>query len=210
MKKLLRFPLMMALCFSSLTLAACSDDSVDDPEDENDNEVITTVELTFTPKDGGDTVTAKWLDADGDGGEDPVIDDITLKADTVYELDVTLTNELAEPNEDITEEIMEEDAEHQFFYGGTDIQSPSEEEDPNITSFEYGDFDADGLPVGLMMDVTTGSAGSSELQVVLRHMPPVGDTAIKIEGLAETFVASGTTDLPGNSDFDIKFSYEVE
>ena len=210
MKKLLHYPLMLALGSASLALAGCSDDGVDNPDDENPNEVITTVELVFTPQDGGDTVTATWLDADGDGGDPPVIDDIMLAADTVYDLELTLTNELATPEEDITAEILEEDAEHQFFFGGTEIQSPTEEEESNIAAFTYGDFDGGDLPLGLQMEVTTGSAGTSELQVVLRQMPPVDGEDIKVDGLAESYVESGTTNLPGSSDFDIDFSFEVE
>lgn len=213
MKKLLHFSLMMALCFSSLSLVACSDDdgdSVEAPEDENDNEVITTVQLTFTPTAGGDTVSATWLDADGDGGGDPVIDPIKLAADTDYTVDIVLTNELASPAEDITAEVEEEGAEHQLFFAGDDIQSPNDTVDANLAAFEYGDVDEDGLPIGLLMDITTGSAGSSELQVILRHMPLVDGEAVKVEDLEDLFIESGTTNLPGNSDFDINFEFEVE
>ena len=61
-----------------------------DPEDENPEEVITTVGLVFTPQGGGDAVSATWADPEDDGR--PVIADITLTAGTTYDLAITILN----------------------------------------------------------------------------------------------------------------------
>ncbi|HEX8529563.1 MAG TPA: hypothetical protein VF646_06050, partial [Cytophagales bacterium] len=65
MNKLLRFP--CALLAALVLLSACDSD---DPELENQEELITTVRLTFTPP-SGTPVIATWEDLDGDGGGAP-------------------------------------------------------------------------------------------------------------------------------------------
>ena len=61
-----------------LFTGACGD--VDDHDHDHDHgdeqEVITTVELTFTPQSGGTPVVATWADAAATGN--PVIDDLSL------------------------------------------------------------------------------------------------------------------------------------
>ena len=54
----------LLLVFSLTFLAGCGDeDEVENPEGVNEQEVITTINLTFTPMGGGDAVTAQVLDA---------------------------------------------------------------------------------------------------------------------------------------------------
>ena len=61
----------------------------DDPEPVNEEELITTVELTFTnDNDASDVRTASFTDLDGEGGNDPIIDNISLMADATYTLTV--------------------------------------------------------------------------------------------------------------------------
>ncbi|MEM1034174.1 MAG: hypothetical protein AAF928_15725 [Myxococcota bacterium] len=213
MKNKLRFPLLALALTCTTGLVGCGDDDddmdVEMPDEENEEEVITTVGLTFTPS-AGSAVTAEWRDADGDGGMDPTVEDISLTAGETYTLTITLTNELEDPAEDITEEIEEEDDEHQFFFGGTLIESPTETEMDAIATFAYADMDGGGLPIGLSSTVTANVAGSTSLQVVLRHLPPVNDQAIKVADLDATFVASGASGLPGDSDVDVSFTLNVQ
>ena len=70
-------------------------------------------------------------------------------------------DETESPAEDITEEVEEEDDEHQVFY------IPS----GNITSITYDDQDGDGNPLGLAFTLETGDAGNATLAVTLVHEP---------------------------------------
>ena len=82
-------------------LAACGDPEEEAEEDHDDEqEVITTLTLTFTPQGGGDSVTATFKDADGDGGEDPTITNPTLAANTTYDVTVTLLNETVDMDDE--------------------------------------------------------------------------------------------------------------
>ena len=142
-----------------------------------EEEVINEIVLTFTPVGGGDAVTATWFDADGEGVGNPTIDDINLAANTEYNMAITLANSLGMEVEDITAEIAEEDDEHMFFFGFTADIFDSPMGDGNIDSrqdpLNYNDQDANGNPVGLSTNWTTGSATSSagDFRVVLKHQP---------------------------------------
>ena len=70
-------------------------------------------------------------------------------------------NETESPAEDITEEVEEEDEEHQFIFVASGA----------ISGVTYSDQDGDGNPVGLSFELSTGDAGSGSLQITLRHEP---------------------------------------
>ena len=93
----------LTLSFAATTLvatAACSDDATTPSE----QEVITTVTLTFTPTGGGTPVVAAYDDPDGDGGAAPTIDSLGLVAGTSYATTVRFQNKLETPAEEITDE----------------------------------------------------------------------------------------------------------
>lgn len=183
--------------FSLVALAACSD--VGDPNEANEEEVITTVELTFT---GGDeTFTAVWSDIENDGSA--LVDDIGLLADTTYTVDVRFLNELEDPAEDITEEVEDESDQHQVFFTGTAV-------DDGLLTATYDDTDANGLPVGLSWTLDTGAAGTGDLVVTLQHLPPVDDAAQKEDGLADQAATNGVSSLPGDADVNVSFAVTVE
>lgn len=135
----------------------------DDPDPVNEEEVITTMNVTFTnTADASDVVTASFRDIDGEGGNDGVTTNPTLSAGTTYTVTLEFLNETETPAEDITEEVSEEDDEHQvFFIAGTGL---------NFT-YAYGDQDGDGNPLGLTGTVTTGAASTGSLDIVLVHEP---------------------------------------
>jgi hypothetical protein len=145
-----------------LLLVATSCDS-DDPEPVNEEELITTLNVTFTnTSNASDVVTATFRDLDGEGGNDGVTTNPTLSANTTYTVRVEFLNESETPAEDITEEVAEEDDEHQvFFITGAGL---------NFT-YTYGDQDGNGNPVGLIGTGTTGDASSGSMDVVLVHEP---------------------------------------
>jgi len=158
---------VFALSIVLLSGMACSSD---DPEITNEEEVITTVNLTFTNNGQTDEVImASFSDVDGPGGEDPSINGATLNALASYTLEVAFVNEAVSPSEDITAEVRAEDLEHQVFYsfGG------------NIgIIYTYGDQDSQGNPIGLTGTLTTTDAGNATLTLVLVHKPNKSNSGV--------------------------------
>ena len=74
----------------------------------NEEELITTLVYTLTPRDGGDIVTLSFKDLDGDGGNAPTITSGTLKSGKTYDGVLNLLNESVTPADVITTEIQEE------------------------------------------------------------------------------------------------------
>jgi len=171
---------------------------VEDPNEEE--EVINEITLTFSPVGGGTDITATWFDADVDGAGNPTIDDIELDASTEYDMTITLTNTLADPDEDITAEIEAEDDEHMFFFAFTDGVFSDPTGDGNIDNrgdaLNYNDTDDNGEPVGLSTNWTTGAASSGNtFQVVLKHQPGIK--------------SSTSTADDGGTDVDIEFTLNI-
>ena len=175
-------PLLLISTFTSLLLfISCSDDP-DDPVIENEQEVMTTFTYTLTPAEGGSEVVLNYRDLDGDGPEEPTITSGTLSAETIYTGSITILNETESPAENVTEEVEEEDKDHQFFFETT------------VTGLtvEYTDFDGDGNPVGLSTILTTGSAGSGNLTVTLKHEPDKSASGVSDGDMTN---AGGETDI---------------
>ncbi|MEM6700105.1 MAG: T9SS type A sorting domain-containing protein, partial [Bacteroidota bacterium] len=163
-----------------LTFVIRVNEDPDAPPCENEEEVITDVTLTFTPEDGGSPITASAQDPDGQGPLDlQILDDIILEQNKEYTLTVALLNAIE--GEDITEEIMEEDDEHQFFFAFTDGYFASPTGDGNADDrndpINYNDFDENNLPVGLSTSWTTSNAMDTDgtFRIVLKHQPGVKD-----------------------------------
>ena len=99
---------------SILSFNACSDDDDVLPTPINDEEVITTVNVTLTPMGGGTVVTLQKQDLDGDGPDAPTFSiSGDLIAGTTYNGSIELLNETENPAEDITEEVEDESNDHQ-------------------------------------------------------------------------------------------------
>ncbi len=183
-----------------LSISACGDDDV--PPVENVEEEITQVILTFTNTvDAGDVVTAEWLDADGEGGSAPTIDDIILDPTKTYSLSIELFNTLVNPAEDITEEVSEEADEHMIFFGFSETVFSDPEGDGNIINradpVNYDDQDSNGFPLGLLTSWTTNDAAASgTFRIVLKHQP----------GLK----TATSTSADGETDVDVTFPIMVE
>lgn len=195
----------MRTALLALTLLACTDTTT--PEDTNEGELITTVELTFTPVAGGDDITATWADAGGDGN--PEIDAITLVEGEAYDLGIRFLDELSDPAEDITAEVADEAEEHQVFITGDAVDSPATDNTDAPITVVYADTDANGLPIGLEHAVTASTAGTGELTVTLRHLPAEGDTPVKVDGLAEDVASGGFASIAGDTDAQVTFDLTV-
>ena len=173
---------------TAVTFSSCKKDKTVIP---NEEEVITTLNYTLTPVGGGTAVTMTFRDVDGDGGNDPVITGGVLAANTTYTGAMELLNETESPAEDITEEIEEEDADHQFFYSTT----------VNGLSVSYTDQDDDGNPVGLKTEVSTTGTGTGEMTVILRHEPNKSGAGVSSGNIAN---AGGETDIEVTFDVDVQ------
>ena len=203
-------------CALGLFVALGCGDDASNPDEGNEEELITTVNLTFTPMGGGTAVVASFNDSDGDGGEAPTIDDIELVTASNYTLAIEFLNELESPAEDITEEIEEEAEEHQIFITG-DVDGPASDSAAPLVSHSYADVESDygpnsegdDLPVGLSNDIAGVSAGTGTLTLTLRHLPEVNGTAVKVASLADDAASGGIASLPGDSDVSIDFNLTV-
>lgn len=155
-KHLLRFSLLLSA--ASLLLSSCEKDK--DEHEEHEEEVITTLQLSFAPTDGGNTVTYKYEDLDGDGGNAPTIDQIVLAPNKTYNVSLQLLNKTVNPPADITEEVEEEGHAHRFYY------EPST--GSNITVANLNN-DTNGMPLGITSTWTTSGAGTGNIKITLRH-----------------------------------------
>ena len=191
---------------SGVVLCGCPEVTPDDGD--NENEVITTVTLTFTPSGGGDALVFAFDDPENDG--DPVIDDVVLDNAVDYDMTVGFTNKLSDPPEEITDEVNEEHDVHQVFVFGSGVTGPASAGDTPLVTHAYDDVDGNDLPVGLKNTITTDATGSAELSILLRHMPPENDTAVKVAGLADDFKEGGESALPGSTDASVTFPLTVE
>ncbi len=82
----------------------------------NEEELITTVIMTFTPQGGGNALEFRFTDLDGTGGNAPVIAADDLPDSTTFDVTVQFLNESENPAEDITAEVLAEAEEHQVFF----------------------------------------------------------------------------------------------
>ena len=149
--------LLAILFISALTFTACSDDHNDDDHD-HEEELITTV--TYTLTNGNDVVTLTFEDLDGEGGNAGTYNvSGPLTASATYTGAIKLENTTESPSENITEEILAEADEHEFFY-------------TNTAGLTITKTDTDGTnPLGIETTVIAGAAGTGTLSIILKHEP---------------------------------------
>lgn len=169
-------------------LAQCK--SADDPLPTDENEQITKVNLVFKEDGTSNEETFTWSDPDGEGGNPATIEEIVLKPNTTYTLELEVLDETKNPVDDITEEILEEADEHLFVFTANPV---------SLLTYEYMDEDSNDLPIGLVGKVKTTAAATGNFRVQLRHQAPVNGTRVK----------DGTAG-PGSDDVNILFSVKVQ
>ncbi len=196
---------LLAILFSVITIIGCSNNDDDAPEEENEVEVFTDVTLIFTnTADISDVVRASAQDPDGTGIQElQILNAITLAADTEYTLTYEILNALNPADvENIGDEILEEDNEHQFFYSFTEGAFTNPTGNGNIDTaadpINYNDQDENGNPVGLSTTWITASSTSSgkSFTVRLQHQPDVKTAT------------SGSND--GDTDFALTFDLNIQ
>ena len=185
----------LTLAFISiLSFNACSSDDDDAiPTPVNEEEVITTLNLTLTPQGGGTPIIIQMQDADGDGSDVPVftypggLAAGILDAGITYNGEIELLNVTEDPAEDITEEVEEESDEHQFFYTASS--------DLDVTT-TYTNFDNNGNNLGTEFILEAGAVSNGTITFTLRHEPTKPNT--------------GLSDAGGETDIEVTFSFEIE
>lgn len=190
--------LLIGLIGTGFIFTQCSDDDV--PPEENEEEVINEVTLTFTPIGGGTPVIATWIDADGEGTADPVLTEIDLATATSYSLAITFENTLESPAEDITEEVEKEGEEHQIFFSWSDAAFGDPAGEGNIGAsgtVNYDDEDNSGNPIGLETSWTTSANPVSDqsFRILLKHQPDIKTAT--------------STSNDGETDIDITWTLNV-
>ena len=178
--------------FIVLALFAISACDNDDPEPVNEEELITTVRVTFTPSTGGSAITATFQDLDGPGGGAPIITNPSLASNTTYSVSVQFLNETESPAENITEEVEEEAEEHQVFF---EIGSGL-----NLT-YTYGDTDGNGDPIGLAGTAITTDASTGTMSVILVHEPNKSASGVS---------AGDPTNAGGEEDVRVSFTVTIQ
>ena len=162
------------------------EDPVSAPPAQNVEELITTVQLTFTDPDGIlPTKTFQFKDVDGAGGNPPAFfDTIRLVQNQNYRVSMKLLNESNNPVIDISAEVLEEAKDHIFCF--TPI---------NLSGLSVVRTDSDGVyEIGLQSLWTTTEVTSGKIRVVLKHQPGT---------------KNGTCD-PGDTDVELEFEVRVE
>jgi len=172
---------LIVLLPSLLTFSACDND---DPKPVNEEEVITTVEVTLVPEDSGIPVTLKFFDADGEQGSIAPLITVSgaLKAGTVYSGVIALWNETENPPINITDEVAEEAEEHLFCFAVSGDLTVS-----------HDDQDANGYPIGLLTTWEAGAAGTAQVTLSLRHQP-----------------GTKTGECPGGGETDIQIVFDLD
>lgn len=187
MKNLLK-PCFSALMMGSLLFAgtSCKDDEPN-PAPEAEQELITDLALNLVPEGKGQSVTATYEDEDGDGGNAPVIQTLTLAPNTTYNFNITISDDSKTPPVNIGAEVLAEGDEHEFFFDPSDGL--------NVT-VQKTDVDKNNRPIGLAGTLVTGEASSGTLKVTLKHQ----------EGLKGT-----TSDITkGETDVEIDFQTVIQ
>ena len=140
-----------------LTAISCSKDEV--PEEINEEELITTVEVALSSAEGNVTLVYRDLDADGPQAPNISVSG-PIKSGVRYVGAITFLNESESPAEDITEEVEAESDEHQVFFVANGFS----------LNLEYLNNDGNGQPLGTAFAITP-TQGSGTLTVMLRHLP---------------------------------------
>ena len=165
---------------------SCDDDD-DTPDPVNEEEVITTMNVTLVAHDGSGTVFMSSVDDDGEGPNLPVVTvSGPISSMTSYSGMVEFLNESEDPAEDITEEVIEEADEHQVFFSTNGV----------FLDFVYGDFDSNGNPLGTQFVLAPEGTGSGTITITLVHEPAKPNDGLSTAG--------------GETDIEVTFDVVVE
>lgn len=177
----------IALLLMMTVIVACKKDDVtpETPQPTNDEELITSVKLTFIDENSvQDTVYTNFVDLDGPGGNAPSsFDTIRLVANTNYLVKIEFLDETKNPSVNITEEVLEEASEHIICY------------DPSNLNVTINRTDSDGTyELGLTSRWLVGASSTGNTIIRLKHQPGV---------------KNGSCD-PGETDVELNFQTIIQ
>ena len=156
-----------------IVVVSCGDDEPMGTIIEHEKEEITDVTLTFLRVSGGEVVTVRAQDPDGDGpGGMQILGEINLQSNASYLLNIELHNTLT--GQFVNTEIIEEGGEHQIFFEFTEDlfldPTGNGNTDSGSDPINYGDNDNAGLPIGLVTFWSPGNPiTNARFRVALRH-----------------------------------------
>lgn len=191
MKKTIKSLTLLAVIAISI-VTGCKKDKDEVPTPPlpvNESEIMTTFKLTFTDSAGvSPTVTAEYLDPDGDGGNPAEqFDTIKLLPNTTYLASLLILDETKTPADTISNEIEEEANDHLFIYTPAIVNA-------TVTILDVDTNTPVPLPLGLQTKWKTMAASAGTVQIVLRHQPGVKDG----------------TYTPGETDVDLTFQIKIQ
>jgi hypothetical protein len=163
-----------------LSILACG--NVKDVHDhDHEEELITRVVLSLEDDNGG-VQTYTWSDPEQDGA--PEVDTITLTSDVTYQVAVSFWNDLSDPVEEMTPEVVSEAEEHMVIALPIDLLTVS-----------VIDQDANGADLGLEQEWVTSGVGEDTLSLGLRHMPEQDGASVKPTTFTDVESLSGEWDV---------------
>ena len=157
----------------SLLIFSCSKEG---PEPINEEELITTVQLTFKTPGITDQIV-RWQEGSNNS------DIISLAANTQYEVEIIFLDE-SDPSdiEDITEEVKEEANEHQVFYQFSQLNISLEQSSSDT-------LDSNQNPLFVNSLWNTSEVGTGTVRVYLIHEPVTKSSSTRDGFAGETDVA---------------------
>ena len=152
MKNIFKKTYFVYLLLLGILINSCSKD---DPDGINEQEYISNVVLEIQAADGSNQ-TIDWDISEQNSQS------INLNANVDYNIEISFLNN-SDPTdiENVTLEIIEEADEHQVFFNASGVD----------IAFEYGDFDSNNNPLGVVFSMSTGNAGSGTITITLVHEP---------------------------------------
>lgn len=168
----------------SALLFSCKKDDKDPPKP-SEQELITTLRVQLSNTSLGFSKTFVYKVENGFGSSslgNLQIDTLKLKANTTYDVVLTVLNEKENPVEDITAEILEKDDEHLFFVASEPANGAGS------VAVTMGNKDRNGAPLNQTFKLSTAELGSGKMTVWLIH-EPANKNATSFSGIG------GETDL---------------
>jgi len=211
MKKNLKLVLLTIIFFTTVTSCLKKNNlnaNVENPiMPENENEIITTMKLTFD--NGTTTISYMFKDPDGDGGltgfygnlsnslvlqSDSVIN---LQTNTNYNVAILLLDETKTITDTVSNSVLIEGKDHMFFFNSLNpIGNPySIYLTGSMTTVTYLDLDANLRGIGLSTKWQTPNMAMTKsfLSITLKHQPSV----------------KNGTFAPGDTDIEIPFKLKI-
>jgi len=170
------YTVLTAMIFIS---SGCGSDELVNPPNPNEQELTTTLILSLKDSSSGEQFSFIFDDPDGEGGNPPTtFDTINVGAGKTYFAETILLNKSVTPVDTLTNEVLEEGTEHQFFYITNGVS----------TVISYNDSDANGNPIGLKTIWQNGAVSNGRILVILKHQPGIKAPAPGDPNIGETDV----------------------